>query len=357
MHYYKGTRETEWSFYLGKKRTTINDIAKVTGYSVTTISLVLNNKAFKIPESTKKIINAAVQELDYRPNQIAVGLVKRRTNTIGLIISDISNLFFATLAKGAEDASRESGFNMILCNTEDDSRRDFDYINILADKGVDGVIYGMSADMDFQKGKECCELLEQFNLPFVLVDRYFDDLRHPSVVADNVMGGYLATTHLIELGHKRIACVTGPSQLSDSNARLDGYRKALSDAGISYDRDLIYVGEYSRESGIRAMDWLMGKDFSAIFAFNDMTAYGVYYQASKQGLSIPDNFSLVGYDDILFSEIMEVPLTTVRQPVYEMGMEAARLLCRLLDGEEPVEMYRRYSPTLIVRKSTAPYAS
>lgn len=334
-------------------RTTIKDIAADTGLSVTTVSLVLNHKAGKIPQITQDLVFRSAKELGYRPNQLAVSLVKKRTQTIGLIISDVRNMFFATLAKGVEDECRRHGWNMILCNTNDLHQRDLDYINMLADKGVDGIVYGMSRDTTLEKAKECCGLLDNLHLPFVMIDRYFESLDYPSVVVDHRHGGYLATRHLLEQGHQRIACVTGPLHLTDSVDRLIGYRKALEEIGLPYVPELIWEGEYSTESGIEAMDYLQGKDFSAVFAFNDMTAYGVYSRAKEYHYAIPENFALMGYDDIFFSKILEVPLTSVHQPIYEMGEEATRRLLDLIDGKTLDRKYVAFEPTLVVRKSTS----
>lgn len=333
-------------------RPTIKDIASDTGLSITTISLVLNSKAENIPPRTKKRIFESVEKLGYRPNQIAVGLVKKRSYTVGLIISDIQNQFFATLAKGAEDECRRHGWNMILCNTNDEHQNDLNYINVLADKGVDGIIYGMSVDTNFEMAQECCNKMDHLNLPFIMADRYFDSLPYNAVIVDHQLGGYMATKHLIERGHRRIACVTGPNYLVDSALRLQGYQRAMEEAGLSVDSEIIYEGRYTMESGMDAMEFLRQKNFTAVFAFNDMMAYGVYLRARSEGLSVPKDFALVGYDDILFSQILETPLTTVHQPVYEMGMGAAQQLIQMIEGESPSQKYNVFTPTLVERKSS-----
>lgn len=332
-------------------RTTIKDIANYTGFSVTTISLVLNGKAKKIPQSTKDIILEAVEKLNYHPNQLAVGLVKKRTQTIGLIISDVSNIFFSTLAKGVEDACRERGWNLILCNTNDKHERDLAYIQVLADKGVDGVIFCMALDSDRKKSKESIELLEKLKIPFVMVDRYLEEADCSSVIVNHVQGGYMATKYLIEMGHRRIGCVTGPFGLEDSNERLAGYKRALEAYGIAYCPELIFEGEYDRESGAKAAEYFRDKNVDAIFAFNDMSAYGVYGELKKNGVSVPKDISLIGYDDIFFSEILDVPLTTVRQPVYDMGVEGVKLLLEEGCGGEGAKRCITFQPTLTIRES------
>ena len=201
-------------------RTTIKDIANYTGFSVTTISLVLNNKAKKIPRATRETILNAARELNYHPNQLAVGLVKKRTETIGLIISDVSNVFFANLAKGVEDECRRKGWNLILCNTNDKHERDLSYIQVLADKGVDGILFCMAQDTDQKGARESIDLMKRLRIPFVMIDRFLVEAQCCSVIVDHRQGGYLAARHLLELGHRRIGCVAGPFRLEDSLERL-----------------------------------------------------------------------------------------------------------------------------------------
>lgn len=323
-----------------------------TGFSLTTVSLVLNNKPCNIPDSTKQIIYESAKRLEYRPNRLAVSLAKKKSDTIGFIVSDIRNTFFAVLAKGVEDVCRENGKTMVLCNTDNLHQQDIDYINMLVDKGMDGIVYGMSGDTDLQKGMECCRLMRDQGMPFIMVDRYFKSLDYPCIKVDHVTGGYMAAKHLLELGHRRIACAAGPSHLDDVEDRLLGYKKALQEYKIPFDPDLIYYGRYTMDSGQEAYEWLREKDCSAVFAFNDMIAFGIYCSAKKDGKQIPEDFSLVGYDDIYFSSILDTPLTTVHQPVYEMGAEAARRLFKMVEEKDNTGFSEVLEPHLIVREST-----
>ncbi|RRD95874.1 LacI family transcriptional regulator [Clostridiales bacterium COT073_COT-073] len=334
-------------------RTTIKDIANYTGVSVTTISLVLNNKATKISQQTKDMILKAAQELNYRPNQLAIGLVKKRTETIGLILSDVSNVFFANLAKGVEDECRRKGWNVVLCNTNDKHERDLSYIQVLADKGVDGILFCMSKDSNKKKAMESIQLIGKLKIPFVMIDRFLEEADCCSVIVNHKQGGYEATKHLLAQGHRRIGCVTGPMELEDSKERLKGYKKALEEMNLSYKEDLVYKGDYNRESGFRAVDHLLKQKVTAIFAFNDMTAYGVYNRLKQKGLDVPKDLSLIGYDDIFFSEILDVPLTTVRQPIYDMGKEAVRQLIEGVEAGIDLKKCITFEPKLIVRKSVA----
>ncbi len=333
-------------------RTTIKDIANYTGFSVTTISLVLNGKADKIPKSTKDVIFDAVEKLNYRPNQI--GLVKKRTKTIGLVISDVSNVFFSNLAKGVEDECRRNGWNLILCNTNDLHKRDLEYIQVLADKGVDGILFCMSLDSDKKRALESVDLMKKLKMPFVMIDRFLEEVDCCSVIVNHRSGGYAATKHLLELGHQNIACVAGPLALEDSQHRLKGYKEALEEYGIAYDPDLIYEGNYDRESGKEAVEYILGlsKKVTAIFSFNDMSAYGVYNRLKKHNYYIPRDMSLVGYDDIFFSEILDVPLTSVSQPVYDMGVEAVQQIISEIGSGVNSRKCITFQPKLTVREST-----
>ncbi len=335
-------------------RATIKDIAAKANLSVTTVSLVLNDKPCKIPEETRRLVQKIAEEMNYHPNQLAVGLIKKRTQTIGLIVSDISNSFFAGLTKGIENECRKNHRTLIVCNSNDQFERDLEYITVLASKNADGIVYCMSRDTDLERFYKVQSLLDQFAVPYVMLDRSFDLPGVYIVRVDHVTGGHLATSHLLGLGHRRIACVTGPMNLVDSRDRLQGYRKALAEYGVPFDEELIIEGTYEMESGILASDTLQDRDFSAIFAFDDMMAYGVYQGLKKHGLSIPEDVSVVGYDDIFPSAILDVPLTTVHQPIRRLGEAAVRKLLAVIDNNGDVEASSLLVPELVVRKSTAP---
>lgn len=331
---------------------TIKDIATKTNLSITTVSLVLNNKASNIPQRTKDLVLKAAKDLNYRPNQAAVALVTKRTKTLGLIVPDIRNNFFSTLAKGIEDECRNNDWTVILCNSNDMHDRDLEYIKILASKGVDGILYCMSSDTNEEKFKEKYDLLEKLKIKFIALDRSFN---LPNIITANLnhlKGGYLATKHLLDLGHNRIACVTGPKYLKDSADRLRGYKMALTEYEIPYDTSIIVEGDYQMEGGLSAVDKLIEKDFTAVFAFNDMMAYGVFKGLKSHGLHVPKDISVVGYDDIYLSEILEVPLTTVHQPIELMGKTATKYLINIIESEEEYCEIPTFSPSLVIRNST-----
>lgn len=333
------------------KRTTIRDIAAYTGMSITTVSLVLNNRPSKISEETKKKVVEAAKELNYSPNQLAVGLITKRTQTLGLIVSDISNIFFSILAKGVEQACQKEGWSVVLCNSWDLHERDMELIGVLTSRGVDGIIYCMSSDSDEKTAKESYALLKKYNVPYIEIDSDYAGGAKHNVFFDNEKGGYLAARHLIENGHRRIACITGPNGPRYRSGRIEGYRKALAEAGIPYDPELLVEGDYTMESGIRAVDQLCGKDFTGLFAFNDMMAFGAFKAFRERGIYVPKDISLVGYDDVPLCELLEVPLTSVKQPIYEMGITAARNMIRYIETGGGEDTNVCFAPELMERKS------
>ena len=284
-------------------RATIKDIAAATGFSVTTISLVLNGKGYKISDETKNQILAKARELNYRPNQLAVSLVKRQSKTIGFIVPDISNVYFANMARAIDEACRENGWSVILCNTNDNYDRDREYIDLLADKGADGIVFIMAKDNTREMAAEEIEYLESIQIPYVVVARIPELRNCPAVGTDHEIGGYLAARHLLSLGHRRIACVVGPHATQmDSEARYHGYCRAME-------------AEYRKK--------------------------------------VPEDVSVVGYDDVFYARMLEVPLTTVRQQVREMGREAVRLLLKQIREHKRPESKVIFAPELVVRESTA----
>ncbi len=337
-------------------RATLKDIAEATGLSVSSVSLVLNDRPNRISAKNRQLILEKARELHYHPNQTAVSLITRRSTTIGLVLPDITNTFFAQIAKGAETRSRELGYSLMLCNTNDSPEKDDDYINVLLSRGVDGILLVSS----YQPGGDtlCSARWEPSSLekPVVLVDRGLDQFAHKQrisgVFADNELGGYLATQHLISLGHRKIGCITGPMGAASSKNRLFGHIRALQLAGLTFDSSLVREGDFHTESGFLLGGQLLDLGVTGIFACNDMMAYGVYRAAAQRGVQIPTELSVVGFDDLPFSEITEPPLTTVRQSAYAMGVSAVDKVVRMIRDEHVTEPIETMSPRLILRKST-----
>lgn len=334
-------------------RTTLKQIAEETGLSVTIVSQVLNNKPCRVSEENRKRILNTAKKMNYRPNLVAVSLVKGSTNTIGLAISDIRNNFFSLLAKGVEEECQKENWNVILCNSNDKHSKDMDNLRMLADKGASGIIFGMASETTEEMARECFDFMHQEQMPYLLVDRYIDTTFDKVVCVDHVLGGEMAASYLLELGHRNIACITGPVNLVDSRQRLQGYKKALSKYQVPFAPDLIVEGKYTFESGAAAADILLKRNrkIDAVFAFNDMMAIGAIKRFKEHGYVIPTDISVIGYDDIFMDEFLDVPLTTIRQPVGEMGHVAARLIMDQYSGHKVNWKPVIFKPELIKRES------
>lgn len=300
----------------------IKDVAEKAGVSITTVSHVVNETRY-VSEDLKARVFDAMKELNYRPNLLARSLRSGRTRTIGLVIPDISNLFFAEISRKIEDKGFDYGYSVILCNTDENQDKEMLYVDVLMEKQVDGIIF-ISAGAD---NKEIFNL-DNVDVPVVLADRDISSSHSDVVLVDNFKGGFDATNYLISLGHQRIGCITGPSKMTPSAQRVEGYKKALIEAGIQIDEKIIYSGDFGFKSGESAMcELLNNPDFpSAVFVCNDMMAIGAIRAIQETGRKIPENISLVGFDNIPFAETVYPSLTTIAQPILEMADTAVDLL-------------------------------
>lgn len=334
-------------------RATIKDVAKAAGVSPSTVSLIINEKPVPISKGTREKVMRAVNELHYRPNQLAVGLVTNTTNTIGLILPDSNNPFFASLSNQIEIRLRHENLNVIIGNTGGDPQITRQYLRIFSDRRVDGIVL---AQLDFENEEEtakCQELLKNIDIPIVYVDRVAGDGNHFSVEVDQTQIGYLATKHLLDLGHRQIGCASGSIRLNVNARRYEGYRMAFEEYRLSVNPDLLFCDSLSIECGRRALPCLLGQNVSAIFAFNDMIAYGIYKECHSYNLSIPQNLSVIGVDDIALSDIIYPPLTTVAQPVSEIAEHAVSGMLNLLQNpKEHQNAVAKLNPILKVRGST-----
>ena len=334
-------------------RTTLRQIADETNLSVTIVSQVLNNKPCRISREKREMILQTALRMNYRPNLVAVSLVKGSTDTIGLVVSDIRNDFFSVLAKGVEDECQKYNWDVILCNSNDKHAKDMDNLRMLADKGASGIVFGMASETTAEMAQECIDFMTREHLPYLLVDRYIETRTGGIVCVDHVKGGHMAAEYLIRTGHRRIACITGPKNLIDSQQRLTGFTQALAEHGLRTDPAYIAEGKYTFSSGEAAVGEILSRkvEIDAVFAFNDMMAIGAMKRLRASGYRIPEDVSVVGYDDIFMDEFLEVPLTSVRQPTEEMGRAAARQLILQEVSYKNNEKRIVFEPELIERKS------
>src|SRR5690606_10482358 len=333
--------------FSGLDMATIRDVARRAGVSVSTVSHVINGTRVVLPETKSRVLEA-MQALNYTPNRLARSLRNRQTATIGVLLPNSANPYFAEVLLGIETACFDLGYNVIIGNAIDDPEREQLYLKVLLSRQVDGVILISTGAY-----QESLELLRAYNTPFVLVDRASMLPDSDEIVTDNYVGGALATRYLLDLGHTRIGCITVPSTLTPSADRVTGYYDTLRSAGITPDPALILAGDFQPESGYAACQKLLRlKDPpTAIFACNDLMAIGALRAIHEAGASVPDDISLVGYDDIPLASFIVSTLTTVAQPSRELGqMAVRRLVQRLQNPELPAE--RSVLPvSLVVRDS------
>lgn len=330
---------------------TIKDIAKMAGVSITTVSRVLNNKTQGIGETTRQHVLEIIKKHDYRPNAIARSMITKNTKTIGLIIPDIRNPFFSELARGVEDAASSSKYTVVLCNTDSTLGKIIDYLWLLKEKNVDGIIVSCS---DPTLDKEVEAFVQQNDLPVVMIDRGFEDQMFSGVYIENEHAAYLATRHLLQLAHTRVGCISGPRYIKNANERLRGFLKSHNEMNIPVDLSLIKDGNYTMEGGYQvAMELLKNQNITAIFACNDLMAFGVYQAVEELGLKIPDDLSVVGFDNLKYNLILHPKLTTIEQPIHQMGEVAIKLLFKQIETENTPQVESIYLETkLIVREST-----
>jgi LacI family transcriptional regulator len=329
---------------------TLKELAARAQVHPSTISRVANHDPkLRIAPPTRLRIEALLRETEYRPNGVARGLKLRQTLVLAVVIPDITNPFFAALFRGVEDTASPGGYNVLLCNTDGSPARQRSHLQSLHARRVDGVIMASS----FLKDPTVRWLRHQ-DVPYVLVNRFSDEGHDPFVGSDDLVGGRLATEHLIELGHRRIGHLAGKLTVSTGLRRRQGYLEALSERGLPADPGLVVESGYTEDGGARAAERLLALPDrpTAIFAVTDMTAVGAFGVARRLGLRIPEEVAIVGYNDIPLATRMVPALTTVHVPIHDFGAAAARLLLEQIETGEPSRRRVVFNPELIVRGST-----
>jgi DNA-binding LacI/PurR family transcriptional regulator len=331
-----------------KARPTIYDVARLAGVSTATVSRALNDTG-QIAPPTRAAIDAAIEQLGYHPNTAARSLVTRSTQTLALLLPDITNPFYAELVRGIQERALEAGHTMLLCTTEGDPEREEQYLNLLRAKQVDGVL----VDGLVLPPPRITRFVRD-GLPIVCLDRDIDSTLVPLVQVDNRLGARLATQHLLDLGHRVVAHVTGPAGLGISEQRIAGFRAAHNALGYNVDERLIAVGSFTEEGGYEATQELLeSREFTALFAANDLSAIGALRALVDARLEVPNDVSVVGFDDIRLAQFTIPPLTTVHQPASAIARTATELLLELAAGRSVTQMRHLLAPELVVRESTA----
>ncbi|MES1310660.1 substrate-binding domain-containing protein [Vibrio cholerae] len=327
---------------------TMKDIARLAGVSTSTVSHVINKSRFVSDEIAERVNNAA-QQLNYAPSALARSLKMNRTKTIGMLVTTSTNPFFGEVVKGVERSCYHQGYNLILCNTEGDNQRMKASINTLLQKRVDGLLL-MCSTLEGER----LDVFDRYpDIPIVVMD-WGPILFASDKIQDNsLQGGYMAAKHLIECGHKEIGCITGPLIRHQAQMRYEGYKRALAEAGIAINPDWLVESDFECEGGYQAFEKLYqrGKLPSALFVSNDMMAMGVIQAASQRGLRVPDDLSLIGYDDVHIAKFMTPALTTIHQPKYRLGKAAVDTLLYRLENPDTTAQVVQLEPTLVVRSS------
>jgi LacI family transcriptional regulator len=327
---------------------TIKDVARKAGVAPITASRVINQSGY-VSDETRRRVEAAIEELGYVPNRVARSLRSKQTHTLALVLTDITNPFWTTVARGVEDVASEAGFSVILCNTDETESKEYDYVRVLLQKQVDGFLL-----VPAHSAARSVSLILKQAVPLVVLDR---EVSTPvdNVRCDSEGGAYLLTRHLIDLGHRRIGMLSGPAAVSTAEERVAGYRRALVEAGLGADDRLIIYGAFTQEGGYHMAQQVLALTPSptALFAANNFIAIGAFKALREAGLRVPEDIALVAFDDLPSAFTLEPFLTVAAQRAYDMGRRATRRLLDHLGAEPPSAPEEIVLPTdLIVRWSS-----
>jgi LacI family transcriptional regulator len=331
---------------------TIYEVSRLAGVSLATVSRVINNSGKVRPETRAKV-EAAMTDLGYRPNSIAQSLASHRSNAVGVLVPELHGPFFGVMLSSIEDELRAAGKHVIITAGHSDEDVEKDSIQFLVSRQCDALILHVYAVSDSY-------LLEQSAgpVPISLIGRDLPEMSDRCFTIDNEQGGYLAAKALIELGHRELAYLAGPLWKSDAKGRLAGYRRALAEHGLAFDRKLLAEGNYQEASGRWAMEQLLraGRPFSGLACGNDEMATGAIAVAREQGMTIPDDLSVIGFDNVFFTRYMHPALSTIDYPIGEMGQMAARSVLRDVYGKSGLVIQNRFEPRLVRRASVMEFA-
>ncbi len=336
-----------------KKKNTIYDVAKIAGVSASTISRVMNTPEIVAEDTRQKVMNA-VKELAYIPNMIAANMPRRRTNYVGLIIPDITNIFFSNLVRGVQDVCEKNGYSVLVVNSDDSQEKEGRYLKLLYSRRVDGVILTVAGYREEGFPEEELSLLKKMNI--VLIDREINGMTTPIVKVNNFIGAYSAVKYLLTMGHKKILYLAGIEGTKTNQEREKGYLSALKEARISWKKEL--TADFRLDTGYQKIMhyWPQLKNSdelpTAIFAANDLMAIGALKAFTQIKIRVPEDISIIGFDNIPFSDCTYPPLTTIAQPTYQMGQKAVETLLKLIDKKKIVKSVE-FETKLIERDSVS----
>lgn len=331
-----------------KTAVTIRDVAVHAQVSVSTVSHVINGTRHVEPE-TEQRVRSAIEALNFRPNTLARSLRRPGTGMIGLLVPDNTNPFFAEVARVIENVGFEHGYSAILCNSDGSPNKEATYVDVLLSRQVDGLLV-----ISTTSHTEFLSRIINADVPVIMVDRDTTDLHlMDRVVVDNERGGYLAGEYLLANGHRQIGCINGPSTATPSALRIDGFRRALAEHGVALPDQAVVSGDFQYASGERGMTELIARNprLTAVFAANDLMALGAIHALQRMGKSVPDDVSVIGFDNIPQSAASYPTLTTIAQPIEQLGQTSIlRLLERIRHSDmDPTKIV--LEPELVIRES------
>ena len=326
---------------------TIYQVSELAGVSLATVSRVINNSG-KVTAKTRQKVISAIEELGYRPNASAQSLALKRSNSVGILIPELYGPFFGIMLSSIEKELRDAGKRVVITAGHSDETKERDCIEFLLGSSCDALILHVYSVSD----RFLIELNEG-PVPITLLNRYIPEMADRCISLDNEHGGYIAAKCLLERGHRKIAYVSGPHWKVDSFRRLTGHKRALAEFGVEMDERLLFEGDFEEASGRQAMKYFLQQDipFTATVCANDEMAAGAMDTARSQGLVIPDDMSVIGYDDVDFTHYLHPRLSSIGCRINEMGLMAARCVMKNAYGEKDLEIQNTFEPNLVLRES------
>ncbi|NMP31503.1 LacI family DNA-binding transcriptional regulator [Thalassotalea sp. M1531] len=328
---------------------TIYEVSKLAGVSLATVSRVMNNNA-RVSDKTKQKVLDAMAELGYRPNSIARSLASSRSDSIGILVSELHGPFFGQMMAGIESELRAAGKHVIITTGHSEEDKEKDGIEFLISRNCDAIIAHVEAVSD-----EYLIELNEGKTPVYLMSRFVEELSEKCISLDNELGGYLATKAIIDNGHQKIAYIAGPQFKADASNRLLGHKRALKESNIEFNEDLFFIGDFKETGGSDGLRYLtkQNEQFTALVCANDEMASGAMKYAREHGFRLPEGLSIIGFDNVIFANYLYPTLTTIDNPVNSMGHMAAKLVLKDVYQKKKLEIERVFEPTLINRHSVA----
>ncbi|KUM52038.1 LacI family DNA-binding transcriptional regulator [Rheinheimera sp. EpRS3] len=332
---------------------TIYQVSELAGVSLATVSRVMNNNA-RVSEATRNKVLAAMEQLGYRPNSIAQSLASNRSNSVGILVSELHGPFYGEMLSGIENECRAAGKHVIIAAGHSEEASEKDGIEFLISRSCDALILHVEAVSDDYLIK-----LASGNMPIVLINRFIPRLANNCISLDNELGGYLATKQLLQQGHTQLAYMAGPMWKSDAKDRYHGHLRAMAEHGLSFNPALLAEGDFQDSSGSACMQQLLAKGlpFSALVCANDEMAAGAMEVARAHGLNVPQDLSIVGFDNLILARYIYPKLTTIDYPIGEMGRMAARWVLKNIYQQQALQLKNVFEPVLVCRDSASAIAA